>query len=168
MVGSIIGGVGKIGSAIFGAAASAKANNKARQLLAQTHKDTQNWYDRKLNEDYMSRTDVKAALTSQRELLDQQYKNARATNAVMGGSDEALAMMQRNANDTLADTTRSIASSAAAYKDSLENQRLAENQSYSAQMQNYHKERGQIIANAASQVGDAMSSMGSGISKLRG
>lgn len=159
MIGSIIsgaiGGLAQIGSTIYGAVKSSQLNNTAQQMLANSRASARNWYEQKLDEDYMSRSDVKAALTNQSKLLDEKYKQARGINAVTGGTDESLALQQQAANESLADTTRSIASQAADYKEGLEKDMLATDQNYAAQQISALQNQANSVAQAASQVGQA-------------
>lgn len=150
--------LGTIG-AITGAVASARANTQAQETLANSHKDTQKYYDTQLAQDYTQRADVQSVLTKQKELLADEYRKARARNIVSGGTDESLALMQQGANNTLTDTMRGIASNAVAHKDQLSAQKLASNQQYALQQANLQQQRGQNIANAASQLGKMGGSM---------
>ena len=160
MIGTIIGAAAQIGSSIYGAAKSAQMNNRARQLLRQEKAEVNQWYEQKLNEDYLSRSDVQAALTAQREILDEKYKQARATQAVAGGTDEAVALQKEAANKSLGETTRSIAAQASAYKDNLAQQQLAAMQNYGAQERAILTGQGEAVANAASQAGSVLGQAG--------
>ena len=86
----IIGGVASLGAAIYGGIKSGQYNRKAEQLIQNQRDDNKRWYDIKMAQDYTQRSDVQAAIKRQRELLDEQYKRAKATNAVMGGTDLPL------------------------------------------------------------------------------
>lgn len=166
MVGTIIGGLAQIGSTIYGAAKSAQMNNKARRLLQSERQDTRQWYDQKLDEDYMSRTDVQAALTNQKEILEDQYRQARATQAVAGGTDEAVALQKEAANKSLAETTRGIAAQAADYKNDLAERQLAAEQQYGAAERESLMNQGNAIAQAASQAGNALSGAGASMDDM--
>ena len=115
-----LGAAMSIGSSIYGAIQSAKQNKEARQLLEKRRDDNRKWYESRMAEDYTNRPDAQAVLTKQRELLEEQYKNARATNAVSGGTAESEAMQKKAANDAMAQTMSDIAADAAEYKDSVE------------------------------------------------
>jgi len=161
---SIIGGVGALGSAIYGAVTSARANNKARQLIQKQRDDNRNWYNVKMAQDYTQRSDVQAAIKRQRELLDEQYKKARATNTVAGGTDEALALQKKAANAALAQTTTDIAAGATQYKDNVEqqyrNQDAALNQQ---QAQSYQQQAAQAAQAASQAVNAGIGLVGQGI-----
>lgn len=166
MIGSIIGTIGQIGSSIYGAVQSSKLNKRAQQLLDEQMDSDRQWYEGKLNEDYMGRSDVQAALKKQRELLDKQYKQARATNVVAGGSDESLAMQKAAANESLSDTMTDIASAATSYKDALERQYRNDMATYNQSRRDLLTGQANAVAQAAGQTGTTFATLGSGINSL--
>ena len=109
LLSSIIGAAGALGSAIYGAVKSSKANNQARALIDQQRKDNRRWYETKMNQDYTQRADVQRAITKQRELLDEQLKRANAASRVSGASDESAALAKEAANKSVAEATADIA-----------------------------------------------------------
>jgi hypothetical protein len=154
MVGSIIsagiGGALQIGSAIYGAAKTSELNKQAQQELSNRRNENKAWYEQKMNEDYMMRSDVQNVLRKQRELLNEQYQRARATNIVAGGTDEALALQQQAANKTMGDTMADIAANASEHKDNIEAQ-------YRQQEANLSQQQQQVYANQAAQTSQAAS-----------
>jgi len=167
MLTSIIGGVGALGSAIYGAVKSSQANKKAQKLIQQQRDENKRWYNTKMNQDYTMRTDVQNAINRQRELLDEQYKRAKATNVVGGGSDEALALQKEAANKSLADTTADIAAAGANYKDQVENQYRANDAALNQQQAQAHQQQAAQTAQAASQAVNAgLSLVGQGLGEV--
>lgn len=166
MVGSIIGAAAQIGSSIYGAIKSSQANKRAEQLLQNQRDENQKWYDQKMAEDYTQRTEVQNVLRKQRELLQDQYQKARASNVVAGGTDESLALQKAAANDTMGETMANIASQASDYKDSIEEQYRAKNEALNQQEIANEQNRAQAIANAAGQVGSAVSGLMAGASSI--
>jgi hypothetical protein len=156
MVGAIIGAAAQIGSSIYGAVKSSQANKKAQQMIQNQRDENQRWYDQKMAEDYTQRSDVQNVLRKQRELLDEQYQRARATNVVAGGTDESLALQQQAANKTMGDTMADIAAGASAYKDSIEQLYRAKDDAINQQLIGVQQAKAQSIANAAGQVGSAV------------
>lgn len=150
-----IGGVAALGSSIYGAIASAKYNNQARKLIDEQKAANKNWYDVKMSEDYTQRADTQAALKRQRELLTEQYDNARKTNAVMGGTDEALALQKQAANNSLSQTITDIASQASQYKDGIESQYRATDSALTQQQVAGLQQQGAQAAQAAAQATNA-------------
>lgn len=152
------GGVGitaALGGAIYGAVKSGKLNRKADQLRTDMKNSNRNWYDVRMSQDFTQRADVQAAIKKQRELLDEQYRRARATNAVMGGTDEALALQKQAANQSLSQTATDIAARSTEYKDNVERQYKAQDYALNQQeLQNY-QQKAAAVAQAASQVVNA-------------
>lgn len=162
MVGSIIGAAAQIGSSIYGAIKSSQANKRAEELLQNQRDKNQKWYDQKMAEDYTQRTDVQNVLRKQRELLQEQYQKARATNLVAGGTDESLALQQAAANDAMGDTMADIAANAASYKEGVENQFRTQDAALDQQQIANEQAKAQSIANAAGQMGSAVSGLMTG------
>lgn len=146
-----IGGVAALGSAIYGGIKSAKANNKARDLIQQQRRDNRDWYTLRMSQDYTQRADVQAAIKRQRELLNEQYQRARATNVVAGGTDEALALQQQAANKAVSDTMTDVAAQAANYKDNVEQQYRAQDAALNQQQAQSYQQQAAQTAQAASQ-----------------
>ena len=147
----IIGGVASLGAAIYGGIKSGKYNRKAEQLIQNQRDDNKRWYDIKMSQDYTQRSDVQAAIKRQRELLDEQYKRAKATNAVMGGTDEALALQKQAANKSLSNTMTDVASQASEYKEGVENQYRHQDAALNQQQAQNYQQMAAATAQAASQ-----------------
>ena len=171
MVGGIISaGLGsaiQLGSTIYGLVESKRLNDQAQAELANRRSENKQWYNQKMNEDYMQRSDVQNVLRKQRELLNEQYQRARATNIVAGGTDESLALQQQAANKTMAD----IAANASSYKDNIEQQYRAQENSLSQQQQQIYANQANAVSQAASQTASAgaglLSSGLEGITKVK-
>lgn len=162
MVGAIIGTAAQVGSSIYGAIKSSQANKRAEQFLQNQRDENKKWYDQKMAEDYTQRSDSQNILRKQRELLQEQYQRARATNLVAGGTDESLALQQAAANDAMGDTMADIAANASAYKEGVEDQYRAQEAALKQQQITNEQNRAQAIANAAGQVGSAVSGLMTG------
>lgn len=162
MIGAIAGAAIQAGSSIYGAIKSSEANKKANALIQSERDENRKWYEEKMAEDYMQRADVQNVLRKQRELLDEQYKRARATNVVAGGTDESLALQQQEANATLGETTANIAAQSADYKESVENQFRAKDSALNQQQVNVYQNEASQIAQAAGQMGKAVSGLVTG------
>ena len=141
-----------LGGAIYGGIKSGKYNRKAEALIQQQRDDNKRWFEVKNAEDYTQRSDVQAAIKRQRELLDEQYKKAKASQTVAGGTDEALALQKQAANKSLAQTTTDIASNAAAYKEGIDNQYRQQDAALNQQQVQGNQQMAAATAQAASQV----------------
>lgn len=162
MVGQILSAAAQVGSSIYGAIKSSQANERAEQMIQNQRDENKKWYDQKMAEDYMQRSDVQNVLRKQRELLDEQYKKARATNIVAGGTDESLALQQQAANDAMGETMANIASNAADYKESVENQYRTQDADLNQQQIGVEQAKAQSIAQAAGQVSAAIGGLMTG------
>lgn len=163
MVGQILGAAAQIGSSIYGAIKSSQANKRAQQMIQNQRSENRKWYEQKMSEDYMQRSDVQNVLRKQRELLNEQYQRARATNIVAGGTDESLALQQQAANDSMGDTMANIAANAASYKEGVENQYRAQDAALNQQQIGIEQANAQAIAQAAGQMGSAVGGLVTGI-----
>lgn len=165
---AIIGGVAALGSAIYGGIKSAQANNNARRLIEQQRDDNRGWYNLRMSQDYTQRADVQAAIKRQRELLNEQYQRAKATNVVAGGTDEALALQQQAANKSVSDTMTDIAAQAANYKDNVEQQYRAQDAALNQQqVQNYQQQAAQTAQAASQGVNAGLGMLGNGLAKTK-
>lgn len=162
-----IGGLMQLGSSIYGSVASAKQNKEAQRELEARRAENKRWYEQKMNEDYTMRSDVQNVLRKQRELLQEQYQRARATNVVAGGTDESLALQQQAANEVMGDTMAEIAANAEAHKDAVESDYRANEAALSQQQQNIYAGQAQATAQAASQAANAGAALlGAGLEKI--
>lgn len=132
-------------------------------MIQNQRAENKKWYDQKMAEDYMQRSDVQNVLRKQRELLKEQYQRARATNIVAGGTDESLALQQQAANEVMGDTMANIAANASAYKDSVEDQYRAQDAALNQQLVGVEQGNAQAIAQAAGQMGSAVGGLVAGI-----
>jgi hypothetical protein len=162
MVGAILGAAAQVGSSIYGAIKSSQANKRATEMIQNQRDENKKWYDQKMAEDYMQRSDVQNVLRKQRELLKEQYQRARATNIVAGGTDESLALQQQAANEAMGNTMADIAANASAYKDSVEQQYRAQDAALNQQIIGVEQGNAQAIAQAAGQMGSAVGGLMTG------
>ena len=158
-LGSIIGaGVNILGS-VAGAIGSARAQKKADQMVADQKAKNQAWYDREYNQNYLQRSDAQQVLENTRKFYDERMQRSAATNTVMGGTDEALAMEKAAANQAVADTMSGINADASAHKDAVQQNYMNADAAISQQQIAGQQQRAQNIA----QAGSSMSSAGAGI-----
>lgn len=162
MIGAIAGAALQAGSSIYGAIKSSQANKKANDLIKSERDANRKWYEKEMAQDYTQRADMQNVLRKQKELLNEQLQRSRAMNVVAGGTDEALALQQQAANQTLGETTANVAAQAADYKEGVENQ-FREKESQLNQWQvNLAQNEAAQIAQAAGQMGKAVSGLVTG------
>lgn len=155
LLSTIAGGIGTIGSAIYGAIKAGHANRRAQALIKQQRDDNRRWYNKKMNEDYTNRADVQRAITKQRELLDEQMKRVNAQRAVGGASDESVALAKDAANKSVAEATADIAAAGAQYKDQAEQQYRQQDAALNQQQAQQAQQHAANIAQAAGQAVNA-------------
>lgn len=162
MIGAITAGLGlatQVGGAIGGAIAGSKAGKRAREIISARKDENKKWYDEKMSEDYLQRSEIQNVLRKQKELIGEQMKRARATNIVAGGTDESLALQQQGAMDTLGETTANVAANATAAKDAAEQQYRQTDAALDQQMAESYQQQAQQISNAAGQLSQAGATM---------
>lgn len=159
MLASTLAALLQTGASIYGAYESRKEQQQVLDSLKAERQENRERRDARLAEDYMQRADVQNVLRKQRELLNEQYQRARATNVVAGGTDESLALQQQAANNTLGETGANIAAQSASYKEGVENQFEAQEAALKQQQRAIHMGQAQQIAQAAGQVGQAVSGL---------
>lgn len=128
-----------------------KLNNASRGITLDAIKENQAWWDLKRPQDYTARADVQAAINRQRQILDEQYRNARATNAVAGGTDAQLALQKEAANRSLAQTTTDVAANSAAWHDANEDKFRARDAALKDQLSQSYQQQAAAISQAGSQ-----------------
>ena len=162
MIGAIAGAALQAGSSIYGAIESSQANKKANDLIQSERDANRKWYEKEMAQDYTQRADMQNVLRKQKELLNEQLQRSRAMNVVAGGTDEALALQQQAANKTVGDTYSNIAAQSANYKEGVENQFRAKDSQLNQQQVAIHQNQAAQIAQAAGQMGKAVSGLMTG------
>ncbi|WP_294477054.1 hypothetical protein [uncultured Bacteroides sp.] len=122
MIGSIIGAGMKVAGSIFGGVKASKAMKKQMQMLDQSAKDNQNWYDRRYNEDFTQRASAQQALNQMKQAMQERSLRSAGTNVVAGGTEESIAAEKEAQNKALAGVTGNIVTEGEAHKDEIEGQ----------------------------------------------
>lgn len=157
MILTAIAALGSAAASAYGAYKSSQANKAAQDKMTDLNNRNQQYYLSKALSDYTNRTDFQSLMQKQRDLLSEQYRRARATNVVSGGTDESLAIQKDLANNSLASSMSSIASGASDYKDSMESAAIQANNNYMNAMADMDKARANNIAAASGQATQAFS-----------
>lgn len=150
MIGALIGGGLKVLGSVAGAIGSARAQEKADEMIAGQKAKNQAWYDRNYNQNFLERSDAQQVLENTRQFYDERMQRSAATNTVMGGTDEALAMDKAAANQAVSDTMAGINADASAHKDAIEQNYLNVDSALSQQQIAGQQQRAQNISQAAS------------------
>lgn len=105
---------------IFGGISASKAMKKVRNNLQERQQANEAWYNRRYNEDATQRADAQRILTRTEDAIRNRNRQAAATQAVVGGTEESVAAAKAAGNQVLADATAQIAANAEARKDQIE------------------------------------------------
>ena len=154
MIGSVVGGALKAGSAIFGGISASKAMRKAKRNVEEQRRKNQDWYDRRYNEDATQRADAQRILRMTEESIKQRNRAAAGSAAVMGGTDESVAAAKAANNQAIADATAQIAANADARKDNIEATYLQNDNAFNEQLNAIEQGKAQAIASAVQGVAD--------------
>ncbi len=155
IIAAAISALASVGSTVAAGASSRKKNDEAAAQLEGLRRQNTDWYKTKMSQDYTSRADAQAAIQKQRELLNEQYRNARATSIVAGGTDAQLAAQKELANKSVAETMSDIAANGASAQDQTENQYLATNAQLSQQQIAAKTGQANAVAQAGAQAAGA-------------
>jgi chromosome segregation ATPase len=111
MIGALVaGGLAIAGSAIGGALSSRaarKAQREKKKALDKQLEQNQRWYERGYNEDATMRADTQRLLTRAEDAIRKRNKELSGQQAVMGGSEEAVAAAKAEAREAEEIVTRS-------------------------------------------------------------
>lgn len=159
---AIISGVASLASTAMASRSSKEQADAARDAYnnetAAQRRKIENWYNIRSNQDYTKRADIQAALTKQRELINERYNQSRATNVVAGGSEAALAAEKEAANKAMGDTIANIAAAGAANQDKLDSMYLNMDNQASQNMANAGYQQNMQQAEQTAQAGAQASS----------
>lgn len=159
MIGSLVGaGLSAVGS-IFGGISASAAMRKVKKNLEAQKRENEAWYNRRYNEDATQRADTQRVLSQTAERMRSGMRDAAATAAVAGGTDELLAAQKAANAAALADATSRIAVAGENRKDNIESTYQSRDASLNSQLNNMETQRAAAIAQAAQGVMQA----GSGI-----
>lgn len=159
MILSAIAALGSLGAAIYSGIQSNRRAKDAQNQLERARQDNERFYRSEAARPVTTRSDYLAMLGNQREMLNTQYRRARATAAVAGGTDAQLAMMQQGANQTMADTTAQMAAQTSSRKDNLRMQGNSVNNQYRQQQYQAMSNAADAVAAAGGQVTRAASGL---------
>lgn len=159
LFGSIAGGaLGAVGS-IFGGISASKAMKKVKRNIEAQKKANEDWYNRRYNEDATQRADAQRILTMTEESIKNRNKQAAATAAVMGGTEESMAATKAANSEALANAASQIAVAADARKDNIEAQYQQKDAALDEALNNMEMKKAQAISSAVQGVAQAAGGM---------
>ena len=123
MIGALVsGGLAIAGSAIGGvlsSRAARKAQRERNKAFENQLSKNRTWYEREYNADSTMRADTQRLLTRAEDNIRRRNKEMSGQQAVMGGSEEAVAAAKAANNEVMANTIADIAANAEARKDAI-------------------------------------------------
>lgn len=147
-IGSIIGaGLGAIGS-IFGGIKASQAMRKVRDNINAEKADNEAWYNAEYYNDATQRADAQRAIQMTMDDVRKRNQQARAMQAVAGGTDASVAVEKAANNQAIADTMSSIAADAANRKDEIQQQYRQTKSALNANLNNMELNKAQAITQA--------------------
>lgn len=159
MIGSLIGaGVSAIGS-IFGGISASKAMKKVKKNLENQQSENEAWFNRRYNEDATQRADAQRILTKTEESIRNRNKQAAATAAVMGGTEESVAAAKQANSDAMAEAASRIATAAEARKDNIEQIYQQKDAALNDSLNNMERNKAANVTSAIQGVGSAASGL---------
>lgn len=133
MIGSIAGAVGGIGSAVFGAAQQRKAAREQRRELARQRAANDAWYKRNYYQDYLNTVEAQNALKRYRNAWAEQTQQARARQAVTGGTPEQAQAVAEAGGEAMGNVMGTLAAHGQQNRQAIDAQKLAMDANLSAQ-----------------------------------
>ena len=159
LFGSIAGGaLGAVGS-IFGGISASKAMKKVKRNIEAQKKANEDWYNRRYNEDATQRADAQRILTMTEESIKNRNKQAAATAAVMGGTEESVAAAKAANSEALANVTSQIAAAGEARTDNIEPLYQQKDAAIYYALNNMEMKKAQAISSAVQGVAQAAGGM---------
>ena len=167
ILGGIISGVGSAVAGIVGGNATRKAANRNQRLIQEAENESKAWYDKQYNANFLDRADARAAINQTREILNDRYKQAEASAAVTGATEESIARQKRDANEALAEVTSNIAERADAYKDAVRANYEAQQDAIMQQKIGINNQKAAATAQAAGGFAKAAQGMGESMGDMK-
>lgn len=164
--GAAISLAGQLGSSLFSGISQAKAAKKQKKNIEKSKAENEAWYNRRYNEDATQRADAQRLLRLTQESIRNRNREAAATQAVVGGTEESVAATKEANAKALAETASAIAAQGEARKDAIEQQYLNRNQTLNDQLNGIEANKIQQTAEAGAQAISAFGNMGSALSKM--
>lgn len=155
MIGSLIGGALKIGGTIAGGISASKAMKRVKKNLEAQRAANQNWFDRRSNEDATARADARRVLSMTQERLRQRDRQLAGHQAVMGGSDAALAVEQAAGTEALAEAASQIAVNGERRKDQIEQEYMNRDAQLQGQLNDMERGSAQEMKSAVGGISQA-------------
>ena len=152
MLSTLLTTVGGVAGSVFGGYAASKSMRRVRQLLRGQQRDNQNWYDRRMNQDFGQTAEAQEAMRRTREYAEDLGRRAEGTRAVSGGTEETGIAAKAEAAKMVGDTAATIAAGGTQSKEAVEQQYHRNRQAILNAETELEKQKAKEIAKAASAI----------------
>ena len=125
MIGAIVGAVGGLASGIFGASQQRKAAREQRRQLARQRAANDAWYKRNYYQDYLNTVEAQNALKRYRNAWTEQAQQARARQAVTGGTPEQAQAVAEAGGEAMGNVMGTLAAQGQQNRQAIDAQKLA-------------------------------------------
>ena len=147
MIGAIIGAAAGLGSTIYGVVQQRKAARKQEQELAKQRAANEAWYNRSYYQDYMNTVEAQNAVKRYRDAWDEQARQARARQAITGGTPEQAQAVAEAGGEAMGDMMGNLAAQGQQNRQAIDAQKLAVDTNVSQQQMAIEEQRQQAAAN---------------------
>lgn len=162
VIGLIGAGVG-LASSLFGAASSRKAAREQKRELARQRAADEAWYKRNYYQDYLNTVEAQNALKRVRNAWDDRTREARARQAITGGTAEQAQAVAEAGGEAMGETVGNLAAQGQQNKAAIDAQKLAMDANLSQQAaqiaENKQAAAQQLMAGGASMITSGLQSM---------
>lgn len=159
--GAAIGAGMKVAGSIYGGQVQKKAIGQIEDSLAEQQRQNQELFDRRYNEDATQRADAQRLLTMTENLFKKNNKQAAATAAVMGGTEESVAATKAANSQAIADMNSQLNATAEAEKNAVEQRYLDTRAGLAKQQNDMTMQKALATKDQIQAVSDAAGSMAS-------
>lgn len=163
MIGAIIGAVGAIGSAIAGGIGASKAQRLKKKYLEKRETENTAWWQAEKNTTMIDRAEARAGATRLYEAIRNRDKARRATQAVLGGTDESVRAGQEADSNAMADYYAKVAEQGDALRRQADAQYRQEKRAIEAERAGLAAEQAQAAGNAIASGITAATSIAQGV-----
>lgn len=147
MIGAIIGAAAGLGSTIYGVVQQRKAARKQEQELAKQRAANEAWYNRSYYQDYMNTVEAQNAVKRYRDAWAEQAQQARARQAITGGTPEQAQAVAEAGGEAMGDMMGNLAAQGQQNRQAIDAQKLAVDTNVSQQQMAIEEQRQQAAAN---------------------
>lgn len=162
VIGLVGAGIG-LASSLFGAAKSAREAKKQEEELARQKAANEAWYNRNYYQDYLNTVEAQNALKRVRNAWDDRTREARARQAITGGTAEQAQAVAEAGGEAIGGTIGNLAAQGQQNKAAIDAQKLAMDNNLSQQQMAINEARqtaaSNLMSNGASMITSGLQAM---------